>query len=77
MVGWLLGRQAEIALARLDEIGVPAEGDRHARGERDFYTGKVAAARFFAATVLPRITAERKIAEETTLDLMDIPESAF
>jgi hypothetical protein len=77
MVGWLLARQAEIALARLDEIGVPADGDRHAQSERDFYTGKVAAARFFAATVLPRITSERKIAEETTLDLMEIPEEAF
>ena len=30
-----------------------------------------------AATVLPRITSERKITEETTLDLMEIPESAF
>ena len=77
MVGWLLARQAEIALARLDEIGVPADGDRHAQSERDFYTGKVAAARFFAATVLPRITSERKITEETTLDLMEIPEEAF
>ena len=77
MVGWLLARQAEIALARLDEIGVRADGDRHAQSERDFYTGKVAAARFFAATVLPRITSERKIAEETTLDLMEIPEEAF
>ena len=77
MVGWLLARQAEIALARLDEIGVPADGDRHAQSERDFYTGKVAAARFFAATVLPRITSERKITEGTTLDLMEIPEEAF
>ena len=77
LVGWLLARQAEIALARLDEIGVPADGDRHARSEHDFYTGKVAAARFFAATILPRITADRKITEDTTLDLMEIPESAF
>jgi len=77
LVGWLLAQQAEIALARLDEIGVPADGDRHARSEHDFYTGKVAAARFFAATVLPRITADRKITEDTTLDLMEIPEEAF
>ena len=77
LVGWLLARQAEIALARLDEIGVPADGDRHSRSEHDFYTGKVAAARFFAATVLPRITADRKITEDTTLDLMEMPESAF
>jgi hypothetical protein len=78
MVGWLLARHAEIALARLDDIGVPGPEGRSTRdGDRDFYAGKIAAARFFAATVLPRITAERKIAEETGLDLMEIPEEAF
>jgi hypothetical protein len=74
LVGWLLARQAEVALAKLDDLGVT---DGRANADRDFYTGKIAAARFFAATVLPRLTAERKIAEETTLDVMDIPESAF
>ncbi len=39
---------------------------------RPFYEGKVAAARFFAATVLPRLAAEREIAEATTLDVMDL-----
>jgi alkylation response protein AidB-like acyl-CoA dehydrogenase len=78
LVGWLLARQAEVALARLDDIDVAAPEGRSARsGDRDFYAGKVAAARFFAATVLPRITAERKIAEETSLDLMELPEEAF
>ena len=76
LVGWLLARQAEVALARLDDMGVTESGGR-ATGDRDFYTGKIAAARFFAATVLPRLTAERKIAEETTLDLMELPEEAF
>jgi alkylation response protein AidB-like acyl-CoA dehydrogenase len=76
LVGWLLARQAEVALARLDEIGVTAS-DGRANADRDFYTGKIAAARFFAATVLPRLTAERKIADETTLDLMELPEAAF
>ena len=68
VLGWLLLRQAEVALARLDG----ASG-----ADRDFYTGKVAAARFFADQVLPRLSVERKIAERTTLDLMDLPESAF
>jgi alkylation response protein AidB-like acyl-CoA dehydrogenase len=76
LVGWLLARQAEVALARLDDLGVTGSGGR-ATGDRDFYTGKIAAARFFAATVLPRLTAERKITEETTLDLMELPEEAF
>jgi hypothetical protein len=70
-IGWLLGRQAEIALARLDEGGARSDSDRA------FYQGKIAAARFFAATVLPRLTVEREIAETTTLDLMELPEEAF
>ncbi len=72
LVGWLLGRQAEVALARLDELDVST-----ASKDRDFYTGKLAAARFFAATVLPRLNADRRITEDTTLDVMEIPEAAF
>jgi alkylation response protein AidB-like acyl-CoA dehydrogenase len=70
VIGWLLLTHAEIALRRLDEL--PADAADH-----DFYAGKVGAARFFAATVLPRLAAERKSAEETTLDLMELPEGAF
>ena len=70
VVGWLLLRQAEVALAALGRDGVSAK-------DRDFYTGKVAAARFFARTVLPRLTAERRIAETVDNSLMDVPESAF
>jgi alkylation response protein AidB-like acyl-CoA dehydrogenase len=70
VIGWLLTRQAEVAQARLDEDGVAAD-------DRAFYTGKIAAARFFAATVLPRLATEREIAEATTLDLMELPEEAF
>jgi alkylation response protein AidB-like acyl-CoA dehydrogenase len=70
VVGWLLGRQAEVALARLDQGGVSAS-------DAAFYQGKVAAAGFFAATVLPRLAAEREIAEATSLDPMEVPEQAF
>jgi alkylation response protein AidB-like acyl-CoA dehydrogenase len=70
VIGWLLLTHAEIALRELDRIGPGAP-------DHDFYAGKLAAARFFAATVLPRLAAERKIAEETTLDLMDLPEGSF
>jgi hypothetical protein len=45
--------------------------------DRAFYTGKVAAASFFARTVLPRISAERTIAESVDNALMDVPEDAF
>jgi hypothetical protein len=37
----------------------------------------VAAAQFFARTVLPKLAAERAIAEATDLSLMDLDESAF
>jgi len=73
LIGWLLARQAEIALGRLDE----ATGAAGPAADRAFYEGKIAAARFFAATVLPRLATERAIAEATTLDLMDLPEAAF
>jgi alkylation response protein AidB-like acyl-CoA dehydrogenase len=75
IIGWLLTRQAEVALARLDEWGI---ADGAANGEDEaFYAGKIAAARFFATTVLPRLAVERQITEETTLDLMELPEEAF
>ncbi|WP_374967796.1 acyl-CoA dehydrogenase [Terrabacter sp. BE26] len=69
VVGWLLLRQAEVAQKALDG---GASGK-----DADFYRGKVAAASFYAKNVLPRLTAERAIAEATDNDLMDVPESAF
>ncbi|MEV4477846.1 acyl-CoA dehydrogenase [Nonomuraea sp. NPDC049504] len=65
VIGWLLQRQAEVALARLAE------------GEDPFYLGKVAAASFFAKTVLPRLAAERRTLESTGQELMELPEDAF
>jgi hypothetical protein len=66
---WLLLRGADIALGRL-------AGDLPPK-EKAFYEGKVAAAQFFAQTNLPRISAERTIAEHTDLALMDLDEAAF
>lgn len=75
LIGWLLLRQAEVALSKLDAAAGEAGGRR--AGDRAFYTGKVAAARFFTATVLPRLAAERQIARATTSDVMAVPEDAF
>ncbi|WP_430779681.1 acyl-CoA dehydrogenase [Actinoplanes sp. G11-F43] len=69
VLAWLLLRQAEVALNALN--GEVSETDQK------FYTGKVAAARFFTREVLPRIGADRRIIENTTLDLMDLDEDAF
>ncbi|HEX4815686.1 MAG TPA: acyl-CoA dehydrogenase C-terminal domain-containing protein, partial [Nonomuraea sp.] len=65
VIGWLLLRQAEVALARLAE------------GEDPFYLGKVGAATFFAKTVLPRLAAERRVLDSTGQELMELPEEAF
>jgi hypothetical protein len=67
--GWLLLRGAEVALDRLNEDQNPTE--------QAFYEGKVASARWFARTVLPRVSAERAIAEAVDLGVMDLAEAAF
>ena len=72
VVGWLLLRQAEVAHQALT-----TRGSQLSQQDTSFYTGKVAAARFFARTVLPRLASERAIAEATDNSLMDVPESAF
>ena len=69
VIGWLLLRQAAIAITRLD-------GDLSLT-DREFYEGKVAAARFFAHQRFPLLAAERSIAEAADNDLMDLHEAAF
>ncbi|HEY5978694.1 MAG TPA: acyl-CoA dehydrogenase [Microlunatus sp.] len=66
---WLLLRGAEVALRRLG-------GDLSAT-DKAFYEGKVASARWFARTVLPKLAAEVQIAEATDLAVMDLPEASF
>ncbi|MGH3453885.1 MAG: acyl-CoA dehydrogenase [Nocardioidaceae bacterium] len=66
---WLLLRQAEVAL---DKLG----GDVSA-SDQAFYEGKVAAAQWFARTVLPKVAAERAIAESTDLSVMELDEAGF
>jgi alkylation response protein AidB-like acyl-CoA dehydrogenase len=66
---WLLLRGAEVALERLNSELAPEE--------KSFYEGKVASGRWFARTVLPKLAAERAIAETTDLAVMDLPEAAF
>jgi alkylation response protein AidB-like acyl-CoA dehydrogenase len=71
VIGWLLARQAEVAQARLDI------GSQRDAADVAFYQGKIAAARFFAATVLPRLATELQIVAATTLDVMELAEEAF
>ncbi len=68
VIGWLLLREADVAIKRLGE---------GAGKDEAFYRGKVAAARFFARQVLPKLSAERAIAEATDNELMDLDEASF
>jgi alkylation response protein AidB-like acyl-CoA dehydrogenase len=67
ITAWLLLRQGDIASAKLPNAGK----------DSDFYSGKIASAKFFVRNYLPHITADRKIVEATDNSIMEIPEAAF
>ena len=68
VIGWLLIRHADIALAALaDEAGE----------DRAFYEGKVASARWFVRNVLPRSALRRRLAETEDGSLMTMDDAAF
>jgi alkylation response protein AidB-like acyl-CoA dehydrogenase len=69
LIGWLLLRQADIALGAL--------GGEVAAKDKAFYEGKVAVARFFAKTQLPLLTAQKSIIENTDNSLMELDEAGF
>ena len=68
VVGWLLLRQAAVAVEKLPTASAK---DKH------FYEGKVAAAKWFAASVFPELTSKRAIAEAVDGSLMELDEAAF
>ncbi|MFW0783115.1 acyl-CoA dehydrogenase [Gordonia sp. CPCC 206044] len=69
LIGWLLLRQAEVALAALD---AGAAGD-----DKSFYEGKLAVASFFAKNMLPPLTAIRGTVENIDTDVMEVDEAVF
>ncbi len=68
VISWLLLRQAAVALDAL-----PTASAR----DTAFYEGKIAGARWFAASVLPMLTSQRTLAESADLTLMDMDAAAF
>jgi alkylation response protein AidB-like acyl-CoA dehydrogenase len=70
VVGWLLLRSADVAIRALD--AGPANA-----ADRAFYEGKVVAARWFAANVLPQLTARREIMAATSAEVMAMADEAF
>ncbi|MFF4172035.1 acyl-CoA dehydrogenase [Streptomyces sp. NPDC001744] len=69
VVGYLLLKGAAVAA---EKLAAGASGKDAA-----FYQGKIAAAKFFAANVLPGVSTERVLAEAVDGSLMDLDEAAF
>ncbi len=69
VIGWLLQRQAAVAVEALD---AGASGD-----ERAFYEGKVAVASFFAKNFLPLLSGTREVIETLDNEIMELDEAAF
>jgi alkylation response protein AidB-like acyl-CoA dehydrogenase len=69
IIGWRLLVQAQVALAALD-AGADAS-------DAEFYAGKIAAARFFTANVLPLLSGVRSVLCALDYDVMELDEAAF
>ena len=68
IISWLLLRQADIAATKIDS----ASGK-----EREFFEGKIAAARYFVHNFLPLVAATRAIVEREDGEIMKVSEGAF
>ncbi|MCF3143567.1 acyl-CoA dehydrogenase [Streptomyces platensis] len=68
VIGYLLLKGASVAAEKL--AGASAK-------DKPFYTGKIAAAKFFAHHVLPGVSLERGLAESVDQSLMELDEAAF
>ncbi|MGU3291595.1 acyl-CoA dehydrogenase [Williamsia sp. M5A3_1d] len=69
MIGWLLLRQAEVALTALDNGATGAD--------KSFYEGKIGVASFFAKNMLPQLTSTKAIIDNIDNDAMELDEAAF
>src|SRR6202045_3674398 len=69
VIGWLLQRQAAVALEALD-AGVSDT-------DRAFYEGKIAVASFFAKNFLPLLTSTRAVLDTIDNEVMELDEASF
>jgi len=69
VIGWLLQRQAAVALEALDAGCSDAD--------RSYYEGKIAVASFFAKNFLPLLTSTRQVLETIDNEIMELDEAAF
>ncbi len=69
VIGWLLQRQAAVAVEKLD-AGV-------SDADRAFYEGKIGVASFFAKSFLPLLSGVRQTIDNLDNDIMELDEAAF
>jgi alkylation response protein AidB-like acyl-CoA dehydrogenase len=69
VIGWLLQKQAAVAIEALDAGATGAD--------KSFYEGKLAVASFFAKNFLPLLTSTRQVIESIDNELMELDEAAF
>jgi alkylation response protein AidB-like acyl-CoA dehydrogenase len=69
LIGWRLLVQANVAHVALSA--------NPSRADEAFYRGKIAAATFFAANMLPKLSGLRGIIENLDDEIMHLPEAAF
>ncbi|KAA0102231.1 acyl-CoA dehydrogenase [Mycolicibacterium sp. P1-18] len=69
VLGWLLQKQAVVAIAALDEGATGAD--------KSFYEGKIAVASFFAKNFLPLLSSTRLVLENIDNEVMELDEAAF
>ena len=69
MVGWLLQREAAVAIEKLDAGATGAD--------KAFYEGKIGAASFFAKNMLPLLTSTRAVLDNIDNEVMELDEAAF
>ncbi|MGW8972617.1 acyl-CoA dehydrogenase [Streptomyces platensis] len=73
VIGYLLLKGAAVAAEKLAGASAKAVSAK----DVPFYTGKIAAAKFFAHHVLPGVSLERGLAESVDQSLMELDEAAF
>ncbi|MUL47823.1 acyl-CoA dehydrogenase [Mycobacterium sp. CBMA293] len=69
VIGWLLLKQAAVAIKALDNGATGAD--------RAFYEGKIASASFFAKNMLPLLTSTRTVIEGIDNETMELDEASF
>ncbi len=69
VLGWLLQKQAAVAIAALDAGATGAD--------KSFYEGKIAVASFFAKNFLPLLTSTKLVIDTIDNEVMELDEASF